>query len=344
MVIPRPIKSDLKSHRIVWEEERIIRWSYMKLLREHSTLKEFYPEINPSVEAYKFRDNMWGLYSESLDGMGDPWMYLIDGPEKAMLIDTGFGCGDLKGLCRKLVGDKELIVVNTHNHFDHAYGNGQFDKCYCHEYEVPIMETKNNPHIWDYLFDENGKPKWTEFDRADLIDFHPFEIIGVKDGHIFDLGGSYEVEAVLMPGHTPGQCAYYDHHNHTIFIGDVTGSSGIRPGQPGDPKSCTIQALRDALKKLQPRFEEIQGVFSGHSMPDQSWLSLQYLLDTCERILKDPWNYDTVVEHTNQGTIMRRYAKLIYQGTAMKYTMSGVYYPDDPRWAPLMEKEKESLK
>ena len=29
----------MKTRRIVWEEERVIRWSYMKLLREHSTLK-----------------------------------------------------------------------------------------------------------------------------------------------------------------------------------------------------------------------------------------------------------------------------------------------------------------
>ena len=34
----RYIKSDLKSHRILWEEERPIRWPYMKILREYSTL------------------------------------------------------------------------------------------------------------------------------------------------------------------------------------------------------------------------------------------------------------------------------------------------------------------
>lgn len=339
MVIPRPIKSELKTRRIVWEEERVIRWSYMKLLREHSTLKEFYPEINPYVEAYKMRDNTWALYSESLDGAGDPWMYLIEGPKKAMLIDTGFGIGDLKGLCHHLVGDKELIVVNTHHHFDHGYGNAQFERCYCHVNEVPLMEMRNNPHIWDYLFDENGKPIYTEFDREDLIKWHKYEIVGVEDGHIFDLGDGYEVEAVLMPGHTPGQCAYYDHHNHTIFIGDVTGAGGLRPGMPGDPKYCTIQALRDALKKLQPRFEEIQGVFSGHSMPDQSWLSLQYLLDACEAVLKDPINCDTKLEHINKGTKMVRYAKFIYQGTALKYTPKGVYYPDDPRAKALLEAE-----
>lgn len=59
----RYIKSDLKSHRIRWEEERPIRWPYMKILREYSTLKEFYPDINPYVEAYKMRPQYVGTVS-----------------------------------------------------------------------------------------------------------------------------------------------------------------------------------------------------------------------------------------------------------------------------------------
>ncbi|MFQ9073117.1 MAG: hypothetical protein ACLR43_10615 [Faecalibacillus faecis] len=37
-----------------------------------------------------------------------------------MLIDTAFGLGDLKGLIHKLIGDKEIIVCNTHCHIDHV--------------------------------------------------------------------------------------------------------------------------------------------------------------------------------------------------------------------------------
>ena len=56
----------------------------MKILREFSTIREYYSEINPYTEAYKVRDNVWALYNDSFDGMGDVWMYLIDGPEKAI--------------------------------------------------------------------------------------------------------------------------------------------------------------------------------------------------------------------------------------------------------------------
>lgn len=325
MADPRPIFSQLKSHRIVQEEEKPVRWSFMKVLREYSTLKQFFPEIDPYVEVYKFRDNLYCIFQESMDGAGDVWMYLIDGPEKCMLIDTGFGVGDLKALVQHLVGDKEIIVANTHHHFDHAYGNAQFDVCYCHENELPQMEATINPHIWDYLFDEvSGLPKYTQFDRSDIIPFRPYKAVGIPDGYCFDLGEGYFVEAVLLPGHTPGQCAYYDHRNHTIFIGDTTGIGRELPGTPYGA-FCTVEAMHDALVKLQPRFAEIQGVFPGHGMLDVSSVSLQYLLDTTERILKDPENYDYKREIHFRNMHDTVYEKLIYQGTSLKYTPNRVW-------------------
>lgn len=344
--VPRPIKNDLKSQKIVFEAEHPVRWSFMKILREFSTLKEFYPEINPYAEAYKFRDNTWALYTDSFDGVGDVWMYVINGPEKVMIVDTSFGVGDLKGLVHKLVDDpdKEIIVANTHSHFDHCYGNAQFGKAYCHEYEVPDMETKNNPDIWDYLFNQTdepvtvwdtvvqpGEPLFTKFDKHDIVvdiehkeTFKPWQIIGVPDGYEFDLGDGYIVEAVHLPGHTAGQCGFYDHQTHCIFVGDLTGVGGKPKGAPFR-EYCTVEAMHDALKKLQPRFAEISGVFPGHGMIDTHPIILQYLLDTTEAIMKDPENYDTVREFERHGVKMKSCAKNIHQWTALRYSLNNVF-------------------
>ena len=59
-------------------------------------------------------------------------MFLIEGDETAMLIETGAGMGDLKAQVEKLT-DKPLIVVNTHGHVDHAGGNFQFPQVWLHE-------------------------------------------------------------------------------------------------------------------------------------------------------------------------------------------------------------------
>jgi hypothetical protein len=100
--------------RVLKAEEPIEELSaaYMKLLREKDPTKRVY-DIDPYCEVYRFRENIYGLLTDSLDGMGAPWMYLIIGPEKALLVDTSFGLGNLKGLVNELSGGMDLIVVNT---------------------------------------------------------------------------------------------------------------------------------------------------------------------------------------------------------------------------------------
>ena len=55
-------------------------------------------------------------------------MYVINGTERALLLDTGLGLTDLKEEVLKLCGEKSLIVVNTHAHVDHNSGNYQLKK------------------------------------------------------------------------------------------------------------------------------------------------------------------------------------------------------------------------
>lgn len=321
----RFIKSELKSHRILWEKEHPIRWPYMKLLREYSTLKEFYPQIDPYVEAYKMRSNVWALFQESMDGAGDVWMYVVEGPERVLLIDTGFGVGDLKGLVQHLTGrSKEILVANTHHHYDHAYGNAQFEACCCHQDEVFSMQKNRDPHIWDYLFDENGKNIYTEFDRRDIIPYREYRLIPVPSGYRFDLGGGYEVEAVPLRGHSAGQCAYLDHHNHILFTGDIT---HIGSGHPDDPcaDNCTVETLWRDMQAVVSRLDEIEAVFPGHGMLDVTSSILQYELDALERIMKAPENADFMQTIICNGQEQMQYAMNIYQGTAVTYKMDNVF-------------------
>lgn len=301
-----PIKSELKSRRIKFDTpQNPISWAYMKELREHNKTRKIYP-VNPYVEVYQFRDNLYGLFTENCDGMGDVWMYLIVGPQRAMLIDTAYGLGDLKGLVDQLTGGKPVIVVNTHEHYDHAYGNCRFDRAYCHEFLVPYLQNQH-AHMWDYLFDDYGDNIWLEFDRKDLPQFRKYEITGVKDGHVFNLGGDYDVELVFTGGHSAGHAAYLDKKGRNLFTGDnicsdVSGCGSVNTPRPGPHGENTLlKVYRDNVKRLVDRMDEYDYIFPCHFMNNIENNLMPNVLEACDAILANPDGYDYKKETWAKG-------------------------------------------
>lgn len=66
--------------------------------------------------------------------------FLIEGSDKAVLFDTGLDLHNIKDFVSKLT-DKEIIVVNSHFHPDHANGNHHFDEVYIGEADMPTFTT-----------------------------------------------------------------------------------------------------------------------------------------------------------------------------------------------------------
>ena len=73
---------------------------------------------------------------------GSQNMYLLLGEEKALLIDTGWGAGNLRGLVEKLT-DKPVEVILTHGHLDHSGGNGEWEKVMIHSKLAMLFHQKN---------------------------------------------------------------------------------------------------------------------------------------------------------------------------------------------------------
>ena len=149
----------------------------------------------------------------------------------------------IKWLIHKLIGDKEIIVCNTHCHIDHVSGNSHFDKVYCHYADQKYIEEHQGKDVVDeFVYDEKGELGYTWFDANDLPPFTSYEVEGVENHHQFDLGDGYIVELIHLPGHTPGQSGYLDHQTGCFFIGDVTSAFG---GEAWDvyQEFCTINAL-----------------------------------------------------------------------------------------------------
>jgi glyoxylase-like metal-dependent hydrolase (beta-lactamase superfamily II) len=324
----RPIKSLLKSKRIKFEApQNHVSWAFMKELREKNKTRKIYA-INPYVEVYRFRDNLYGLFTENCDGMGDVWMYLIVGPAKALLIDTGFGLGDIKGLVNEIADGKEVVVVNTHDHYDHAYGNCLFDKVYCHEYLVPYLENQHE-HMWDYLFDAFGNNIWLEFDRKDLPKFKPYKIVGVPDAYTWDLGGGYIVELIFTGGHSAGHAAFLDKANRILFTGDNIccdvsgcGSVNVIRGNGPHAENTLLSVYRENVRRLVDRMGEYDYIFPQHFMNNIESNLMPNVLETLDAILANPKNYDykktTYGKDRNQKN--ERYFKFIKGFSVIGYT------------------------
>ncbi len=75
-------------------------------------------------EVYRIADGVFAIYEPGQ--FEEVISFLITGNEKALLFDTGLGIGDMKRVVEQLT-DLEIVVLNSHTHYDHIGGNYQFE-------------------------------------------------------------------------------------------------------------------------------------------------------------------------------------------------------------------------
>ena len=272
-------------------------WAWVRDWRKYNRTKKVY-DCDPYAEVYQVRENMYAIFTENLNGGGDMWQYLIIGPQRAMLVDTGFGLGNYKALCDTITGGMELIVVNTHYGIDHALGDCWFERIYGHERLAPLLRAQDE-HIWDGLFDKSGHHLCVEYDRSALPVFKPFEVIGVPDGYTWDLGPGYEIELIFTGGHTDHHAIYLDKHNRTLLCGDMicssmTNCASILPriSRGEDPAFTNFPYFRERLAYIISRGNEFDNIFPGHYIMDVDKAVLTDELRAVDAIIANPDAYD----------------------------------------------------
>lgn len=329
-----PIHGQSKAKRIKWgDPQNQTSWAYMKMLREGDKTCRVYEE-NPYVEVYRLKDNLYGLFNQNNDGAGDVWMYVLIGPEKAMVIDTACGLGDQRRLIDRLTGGKELIVVNTHLGPDHSFGNCRYDTVYCHEYEVENIQGRVKPGMFDFLFDEQGKLKWLEFDPKDLPEYRDYALIGVSNHTVFNLGEDYDVELIWTGGHAAGHAMYLDKKGRVLFAGDDVCSDVIGCG-PG-PRAgmfyqqyANVETYRDNLTELVSRLDEFDYIYPGHFMIHLENDLLVNILKALNGILEKPEGDYREKRVGGTGIPETRCYKFIEGFGTVGYKPSGVFRPKE---------------
>lgn len=148
--------------------------------------------------------------------------YLVPGSERALLIDTGMGIGDM----RKLVGELSVLpttVINTHCHFDHIGCNWQFERVHIFDHPAAINRLRTGmprTEVVHHLADDSTWIPYPEgFDPAEYS-IRPSSPEPIADGHRFELGDR-TLEAIHAPGHSPDSIMLFDADANILFTGDT---------------------------------------------------------------------------------------------------------------------------
>lgn len=146
--------------------------------------------------------------------------YLVEGEEKACLIDTGAGIADLAAVVKTLT-EKPLTVVVTHAHEDHLGGGVWFPAVYVHPADFRTARLYFNPFVkMGFLHMQNKKRKdhGVSYLAAFQRDYRP-KLLPVNEGDAFELGGR-KIETYFTPGHSVGSLTFRDSLTGTVFVGD----------------------------------------------------------------------------------------------------------------------------
>ena len=214
----------------------------------------------------QFKKDTW-----EIDEFDCTSIYLLVGTEKAMVIDTGMGIGNLRGAIEQFT-DKPLITVITRNHSARTGNARQFDDLWINEKDLnaPIPQgverrrfdviriAKRQKGSLDGVYKMfNLYPYDIDEDLADpgTEDSMP-EIHNITDEMKFDLGGGRIVTAYSCPVHSPGQMVFLDEQTRTLFAG-----SAVNYHLRG--MSVPLETSLRSLKKLQMLNDKYDGIWNG---------------------------------------------------------------------------------
>lgn len=156
------------------------------------------PMDQPFYRAAKVAPHTWQVLSD-----GD-FSYVVEGNDEALVIDSGYGAGNIRAFCQALTDRPITRIANTHDHFDHTANNAYFDCAYM---SAETYELRTIP--------------FPSFSGIDFPRDYKVEII--TDGYVFHLG-ERELETISLKNHAVGSLAFLDRRNRILFSGDEIGT------------------------------------------------------------------------------------------------------------------------
>ena len=223
----------------VFAREDVLSW-----LSEQSRVKQ--------LEIEYIQPGLWGF-----EDFFHSSAYLLEGKDRALLIDTGMAEVDFKRAaegCTRL----PITLAVTHAHRDHDGNAYQYDEVWMHKDDIEIEKK----HAADPRIPAEAR-------------IRPEAFRALADGDVIDLGGGIEVKAIHVWGHTPGSLVFICEKLGLVFSGDAIGSGEVVLLYGKKDRG----SLRDVMTRYRGEVEhllnEIRAIpdplfFGGHKYQDAS--------------------------------------------------------------------------
>lgn len=198
---------------------------------------------NKELTITKLESDLWVFETSDMTTL-----YLVEGSEKALLIDTGTKISALDSIVR-LITQKPLFVAVTHIHVDHAGNMNYFDDIYYHPADTSLLHR---------------------------LPQYPGRVHFLTEGDNFNLGNK-TIEVLLMPGHTPGSVVLIDRQAGNCFSGDAFGSGQVwMQLQP----HISMAVYAESCRRMEGLMQEgISKIYCGHYPHVKGALDKTYISD-----------------------------------------------------------------
>ncbi|HMG83469.1 MAG TPA: MBL fold metallo-hydrolase [Ferruginibacter sp.] len=172
--------------------------------------------------------------------------------KECIIIDPGSYFDEEKDAMKAFIEKKELVpkmLLNTHSHLDHVFGNKFIAETYgltlqLHEKEKAVLE----------FAPVSGLKYNMPFDN------YTGKLIFLKEGDTIILGTD-QLEVFETPGHSPGHVVFYCRKQNFVISGDVLFQRSVgRTDLPGGSHQTLWNSINNKLLVLPDETK----VYSGH--------------------------------------------------------------------------------
>lgn len=168
---------------------------------------------------------------------------LYDETKECVIIDPGCYEKHERDELKEFIENNELkpvLLLNTHSHLDHIFGNSFVQQ-----------EWGLTPHVHP-----KDQPVYESFEATVSVyqipncDVPPEPIYDLQEGDHIRFGNTV-LETHFLPGHSPGHVAFECEKSNFVVVGDVLFNGSIgRTDLPGGRTETLMKSIHDKLLKL----------------------------------------------------------------------------------------------